>query len=246
MSCFFELPKDVRDIMYLYVIESPIITNLPASTDALQESHIIYPHEFPTPVCSHLFLVCHQVNSEVTTLITHNNKGYQYKLDCMIQGCTIWPIWVEFPTPPKHVQNFEVSIHILSYTSGVFREVGEPGLLWKPLFQLLNQFFHHGPQFFYNGKLKYSMQVNTMSINMTMDGISDKWTKLEIPDTACRFLGNIVEFGFLCGKVGKLTLCANGEVQNEWKIDEVAPVIQQHQQRIDDWVEYGYVWGPTP
>lgn len=137
-------------------------------------------------------LVCnHQMNFEVRELLARydtSQHGLDCKLDLMIRGAHVWPTWTLLPGPINHIRNLEVEMRIFDdYNGSQFLVDGGSGSIFRPLFHLLSDLFHHGPQFVYRGPFERQLHVDTMQFTIDVsksstedDSIQLVWLKLRM------------------------------------------------------------------
>ncbi len=255
------LPREIRDEIYLIVLQSPSEPPHSPSTAGPRFAGfgVFHPVDvYPQYACQSLQACNHQMNTEVHDLLARHDttkRGLNFKLDLMIQAYGIWPTWTLLPGPITHIRNLEVEMRVFREDrGGQFEGDGGPGLIFRPLFHLLSGFFHHGPQFLYKGPFERQFHANTMVFTIC-DGeileevISDDATKVRC--LPCVFsirhrivrsvwlkLRLIASQGTLLGKVSKLKLRTDEEV-NEFPI----PDRKLAQETVDYWDRYGYHWG---
>ena len=92
-----------------------------------------------------------QIKDEVKDLLARYDTAQQkfdLKLDIMNSECAFWPTRVTCPGPVSQIGDLQADLRIFDFMyggAGNFWGEGGPGLIFLPLFQLLNGFFHRGP-----------------------------------------------------------------------------------------------------
>jgi len=184
------LPREIRNNVYWGLLELPNET--PISPDAagprfstVRERgsswgpRILYPLDTRPNMAYAGLLQCNrQLRAECLEVwrLRHTSKGQTHRLDCMSKGQTLWPTWILFPGPQHTMQRLEMDFRLCGVGSGIgyFGGDGSPGRAFRPLFELLNRFVHHGPQFIYAQPLQNNIRLERLMINiLPMDRMKD-------------------------------------------------------------------------
>ena len=110
------------------------------------------------------------MNIEVRELfdLQQRDQPLIHRLDCVLQDLTLFPNWVMLPTPPQTMQHLEMDLRLFDVDPGPAFLWGDggPGMMFEPLFELLNRFVHHGYHFFYTQPFEHRIQLESLTINM--------------------------------------------------------------------------------
>ena len=258
------VPVEIRDAIYLDVVQTPC--SLP--DDLLKNRYrrefsfnpaIMYPCSPPSYVA--LLRTCRQVNVELSQLLQTAGKksALRHRLDCLFrrEDGTLWPTWTLFPALPQFMSHLEVDLRLvdLYYGGGPFYGCGGPGLVFKPLFELLNRFIHHGPGFFYAGPLQYPIHLQSLVINIIYedripkeefhrkygfhvdDGRVTKERHRIFRSFSCE-ISRVTSSGVLTGMINQLGV-RWGEQGNYYPTSHLTP-----SNKVDEeWERWGFHWG---
>ncbi|MCJ1456920.1 hypothetical protein MMC28_007286 [Mycoblastus sanguinarius] len=230
------LPREIRDLIYISVLQSP--NDPPSSPQSTGPRITKHYHRIQYPVPSRpqnasagLVGCNRQIRSEIREVIQRKAAILDCKLDFMIRDLDVWPTWVLFPGPTKRIRKWDVNIRVFDAAESADQFCGSsgPALLFAPLLKLLNEFFHHGPQFFYKEPLNAAIHVDTLYVTISLDKseADSPWDLLvqkRIFANVSTELSDIASKGALTGKVDTIRLftCMDGrEVCKEIEVGNV-------------------------
>ncbi|MCJ1404195.1 hypothetical protein MMC11_007420 [Xylographa trunciseda] len=176
MAGFLNLARELRDLIYLVVLQAEIAPPSSSTESGPRRNniegfmHTIQPVLVNSKV---LLLVNHQVHDEVQEAIRVLKKSgeLRYKLDCMLVGeAQIYPTWLSIPVFSTRVSKVEVS----------FRSIGNCGLrspesrlascgydtIAQRMYTLLRKFLKEGPDFRAGAGGGYMMTVDELILNI--------------------------------------------------------------------------------
>lgn len=265
----FNLPREIRDEIYLAVLQSP--SDPPSEPENVgprfagfgsepeRQKGVFYPTDvYPRYACQSLQACNRQMNTEVRQVLARYDvadRGLDFKLDLMIQDCDIWPTWTILPGPIAHIRNLEVNMRIFHDCRGSqFGGDGGPGAIFRPLFHLLSGLFHHGPQFIYKGPFERQLRADTMVFTIcrseSLTGQIDE-DAMEARSLPCvlSMRHRIVQSVWL-----KLRMIASHglllgrvsklKLNTDEDVKEIqVPDTKMAQGTVDYWDGYGYHWG---
>lgn len=257
------IPREIRDEIYLQVLQSARPSSPPTSPAAAgprteecihrawSNRSLFYPNiQSPYGLWSPMLLTNRQTNAEIRDLIAsaeflHRQQAFPFKLDCMVEGFSIWPTWTLFPALVARMGVLEVDLRFLDakLNSCLFYGDGGPGLLFRPLFRLLNGLFLNGPQFLERDTTGGLLHLELLVVNVVLppfapdDNISpDNWAY------ALGFLKGsmhqIAISGALSGRIGRMRIC-DGKEDRDIEIAE----IEFPEELANYWARYGFEWG---
>ncbi|KAL8701885.1 MAG: hypothetical protein Q9201_004671 [Fulgogasparrea decipioides] len=187
--------------------------------------------------------------SEVMAREKHS-RTFTHRLECALKKNALQPTWTLFPGPPQLMRRVEVDFILINLrrNRGFFWGAGGPGLVFKPLFELLNRFIHHGYQFFYTGPLQYEIHLESLVINMEWGNHNQDEDEIPLDDIpksrerAFHFivghLKDVARMGLLTGKIDRIGV-RYGEMQEIVCTDTFEPF-----DRVSaEWEKYGFHWG---
>ncbi|MCJ1462864.1 hypothetical protein MMC07_001467 [Pseudocyphellaria aurata] len=194
---FFDLPKELRDRIYTFILDSKIKPIRP-SRDAIkaynqiraaERAYAIQPHDIAS---FGLLYACRQSRYEMSHAIARQcgtEEDITYELDCLVYRGSIIPTWTALPAPPCHLRHMVVKIRGSDCTNGP--------LLAPCLLQLVTQFFERD----------YTWWGQYCNIPLIVDNLT-----IHIPssdDTACaKFLKELASVGSLWKKVRRVRLAS--------------------------------------
>lgn len=175
------LPREIRNAIYIAAIHTP--RDPPDSPD---EAGSRYKKEFtniwnravyyptgPSSWPSHVSLIlCNrQVRSEILEILNRESRRLTCQLDCMLKQRALWPTWISYPGLPQTIDHLEMNLRLFDVGDGgtLFWGSGGPGVMFAPLFSMLNHFIHHGPQFIYTGPRRHVPRLETLMINISYE-----------------------------------------------------------------------------
>lgn len=170
------------------------------------------------------------------------------KLDCMVKDYAVWPTWISPLYPESQsIGNLDVDLRLFDVGNGggQFWGDGGVGLIFKPLFQLLNGFFHHGPRFFgsksKNGVPGRNIHVNTLCMTLIHERPGERYNPLYDQKRICGSCWSalllVADSGLLLGKVKMLQLCWGDEIR------EVEVKGTGEGRNVAEWDRYEFHWG---
>ncbi|KAL8684827.1 MAG: hypothetical protein Q9218_008118 [Villophora microphyllina] len=258
LSTFLNLPREIRDNIYLSVLHTPLSPTCQTHfiRSAKHRPGIAYPSTTHTP-CLSLLLCSHQIRSETLHVLAIqqrvNSDKVIHRLDCTVRYLILHPSWTLFPAPPTDMKHLEVDLRFFNveHVGGLFWGCGGPSMIFKPLFELLNRFVHHGYQFFCSPSLSSQPHLESLIINLTWvneDNFDYKIPMrriLESREQAFKFvsshLGQIVRMGLLTGKVERIG-ARYGDMED---IEETAG-FEAGSEVGKEWNQWGFHWGVDP
>lgn len=260
------IPREIRDEIYLQVLQSARPSSPPTSPAAAgprteecihrawSNRSLFYPNiQSPYGLWSPMLLTNRQTNAEIRDLIAsaeflHRQQAFPFKLDCMVEGFSIWPTWTLFPALVARMGVLEVDLRFLDakLNSCLFYGDGGPGLLFRPLFRLLNGLFLNGPQFLERdttgGLLHLELLVVNVvlppSVDLAQDGNDDLGSWPYALDSLKSKIQQIAESGALSGRVGRMRIY-DGKEDHDIEIAEK----DFPEETANYWAEYGFEWG---
>lgn len=249
------LPREVRNEIYDLLFQSS--NHRPVSPEeAGPRFKNIRVHYSLDPQCpanyAPLLHCSRQLRSEVLELLESKQDGV-YGLDCMLKGDSVWPTWVTFPGLARNMRHIEMDLRLFGIRDGCrqFWGDGGPGMAFTPLFQLLNRFIHHGPQFYYKGPLDYKVQLESLLINLIFvkrnqdkDTASEKdrdwYRKRHLFGVAAR-MNYVAQMGLLTGRISNITIRYK-DLESVTETENFEP--QEHVPK--EWDDHGYHWAVEP
>lgn len=201
MGSLLNLPREIRDLIYLLILVSE---RPPPSLWAVRHERefsrreaegrpgdlnrgIYYPLQPFIPATHGLVLACRQTHAEVrdTIALLKDTTPLRYKVDCMLdhEFC-IYPTWLSIPYLSPCVDTVDVDIR---HFGAFFTEkpghrffTGSLKIMRYQLLWGLNRFLVHGPNFL-GPKTSSKLQVRTININIVSTPERDD---LEIPESS--------------------------------------------------------------
>ncbi|CAF9907341.1 MAG: hypothetical protein HETSPECPRED_007104 [Heterodermia speciosa] len=257
------LPREIRDAIYLATIHTP--RDPPDSPDeagprfksgcATMWNRTVYYPIGPSSWPSHVSLIlCNrQVRSETLEILNRESSRLTCRLDCMQRSIDLWPTWISYPGLPQTIDHLEMNLRLFNVYrgTGLFGGDGGPGLIFAPLFALLNRFIHHGPQFMYTGPLRHPPRLETLMINISYEGrtkfdheLSDHERtphRLNIFRVIAGMLYRVAGKGLLVGKIQRIGV--------RWEDHESVfetGTFEPSEEVDEEWNQYGFHWGCDP
>ena len=160
---FLDLPREIRDRVYLFVLTSRhCAPKSPKEDRSLwQKSRqgrmgkMWYRKVVSNFTCAGLLACNRQMSREMIEAIERHNamegEGVRYHMDCIVTGDgTLWPAWTGLPAPLKYLKIVELDLRIYhdEVSSYGIRWAGDggPGPIVSNLLWLLGHFLTWGPQ----------------------------------------------------------------------------------------------------
>lgn len=152
---FLQLPREIRDNVYEYVVESN--AEPPKSPKDLTLSDrcefegiwgqnagtMVQKNSLAKVTCHGLLFSNRQVSEELRHILSYN--GTTGKLDCMAVDLRLWATWTLLPLTLEYLQ---VNFRIFNCVSIQWCGDGGRGLVAQHLLGLVGGFFEFGPRFF--------------------------------------------------------------------------------------------------
>ncbi|KAK6344382.1 hypothetical protein TWF696_008019 [Orbilia brochopaga] len=173
-------------------------------------------------------------------------------------GVPMLPTWYHLLLPPPFyakIRRIDIELRIIGQDndcSGFTGAVRVP-LAFYSLFSILNDFIHHGPQFYYDDALLDTdlPRIEQLNVGVSLWNLSGS----EYTETRHKNLDNVsrsfyswvwlmAEVGYLFGRIGEIVVYFPGKkkrvfpVRKRWDGDTV------YLEEI--WEAYGFNWGPKP
>ncbi|KAF3937123.1 hypothetical protein ABW19_dt0203937 [Dactylella cylindrospora] len=182
-----DLPREIRDMVYSFHYDECLFSNHSASAattrrsgktmsafDQLNTCVVSIPAHYPEYPLLAIFQVSRQIRLEFLDLLRYKQsvgQGLRYRIKITGRCRMKDPVrasatWEVLPVPPIEPYNqffdeLDVRFHATKYESGIgwayLRTFRKPGFASYYLFGFLNEFFNHGPQFFYDPILNGSL-----------------------------------------------------------------------------------------
>ena len=157
-TSFSSLPREVRDEIYLAVLQTPSPPP-PSPHDAGLRSpkyhcrHVIYLTAPPfRHACQDLLACNHQINAELQEVFARHDRPWlhdlDFKLDLMIKGYEMWPTWTLIPGPVSRIRDLEVEVRMFDgFCEDGLRCEHRRTEIFEVLLDLLHHFSFFGPHF---------------------------------------------------------------------------------------------------
>ena len=260
---FLSLPQELRNAIYIATIHTP--RDPPDSPDeagsryrkackSLWNRAVYYPIS-PSSWPSHISLVlCNrQVRSEILEILNHERRRLTCRLDCMFKLHALWPTWISYPGLPQNIDHLEMNFRLFDvyHGGGLFWGDGGPGVMFAPLFSMLNHFIHHGPQFIYTGPVRREPRLETLMINISYEDRTksehelsdDKRANIrrKIFNNVARNVEMVARKGVLVGKIERI-----GVRWEDFEFTVETGSYQRTEGVGEEWERYGFHWGCDP
>jgi len=225
---------------------------------SISDRPVYYPSTYPKYPLLPMIQVCRQIRDEFFWLVSH--RPSVYKLEILSPGNKHFPTWLRLPLPLS-IYDYKLDTLDVTYilqdvrrSSGYFTASDGPGSATYGLFRLFSDFFHHGPQWYFDSQLSrpdtYKPFVSTLIINMEFEysGLSCSGnvghTRNELHRgrmfrALCFWIKRIDLVGYFCGNVGRV-LVRYGDESEEVVVNQdrdMAGFVDE------DWERYGFTWG---
>ena len=256
------LPREIRNAIYLAKIHTP--RDPPDSPDRAGprlekcdtewDRAVHYPIG-PSSWPSHVSLIqCNrQVRSETLEILNGERRRLTCRLDCMLKGLALWPTWISYPGLAHTIDHLEMNFRLFDVRDGgyLFWGDGGPGVMFAPLFWMLNHFVHHGPQFIYTGPLRHTPRLRTLMINISYEDRTRPEYELShhqktidrdrIARMVAGMVERVAEKGVLVGKIERIGV--------RWEDHESivnTGTFEPSEEVGEEWERYGFHWGCDP
>lgn len=188
-SALLDLPRELRDIIYAYFLEAhrpsppsppfsgPRIFRLAEDENGqpIPQKDIAYPVSIPRTNIHALLHTNRSIRSEILELVDKRNQSHAYlpaELDLMVTGYVLYPLWTRLPCLPSGTAtSLDLTVNMRVFSAEAFRANDgwprQPGVAFRCLLTLLNQFLTCGPAFARLPPLQRdsSREVHTPSID---------------------------------------------------------------------------------
>jgi len=194
MCLFLQLPRELRNEIYNYVLSAEIPPPPPhpeynSCTDwSGKGSHLKLDPKPPRIQSLPLLHTCHQLHAEVLDLLHRNQQHHTtYKLDCLIEDeQSIYPFWTLLPalptSIPAHFATLSIKIRLSGLISSLssFRipspwersEDGSPGPLAWSFLALLQRILQRGPHVISAPKPDRGIRIGELRVEVDSQGVS--------------------------------------------------------------------------
>jgi hypothetical protein len=189
-SPFLKLPRELRDMVYVYFLEAH--TSAPPSPsfagprifrldrvheDAalIPQKDIAYPISIPQSNVHALLQVSRAIRSEVLELADKRNQRSSQtlpaELDIMATGYILYPLWTRLPTLASGTAALSVTVNVRIFSPEAFRTRHGPpqlpGSAFYAFLTLLNQFVTCGPAFTsLGGCIELFPPIDTLTVRL--------------------------------------------------------------------------------
>ena len=189
---FMDLPREIRDEIYLAVLQTPAPPPAsPEDAGPQDRGYDIHLHTemfwYVYPVCprfryaSQNLLGCnHQINSEVREILARHDKpgvrGLDFKLDVLVHHGELMPTdiyhhggivptWALVPGPVSHARNLEIDMRMLGrcYKDALRDRIGR-WAIFEVVLELLSRVFQFGPPLFGECLTDNELRVETVTL----------------------------------------------------------------------------------
>ena len=169
---------------------------------------------------------------------------------------SFWPLWTSIPVPWRYIRILEVDLKLDKEFMRCMSHPGQ-GLMFLPLFALLNQFIYHGPSFFrsYNGVAclpPSGLRLERLQINLLTHSYLEiqDYGHTRLPST----VPSTIDFMLIFNTLTKFLnhACMSGYLHPTAERLKVVCGQQSYEYLVfpmgtwSAWVFEGYEWGPTP
>ena len=144
-SHFLALPRELRDNVYLLLLEDqrpPPEDPSDAGERDIYSSTTYFEQRSPKPSLLQLKLCSHQINAEITELITKNDDELDdlAELDIMVKGSAIYPSWTYLPLSRRLNPQINISLRLFESWEGGFNTS-----VYRSLWSFFNHLVFNGP-----------------------------------------------------------------------------------------------------
>ena len=257
---FLRLPRELRDCIYAYVLQSKAEPPISPEDPTLSDRHdfdeaygrkrgiMFEKSSLAYFTCCGLLCADRQISKEMHDIISRNGNIWQ--LDCMIQDHRLWPTWLSLPASPKYLRRVEVNLRAFSFKRSQWGSDGGPGEMVVLLLRLLGGFFEYGPRFL-GRPLESPLHLESLVVSLVavpaIPGRNEDsrpvWGHPAL-ELMCRIfalqLKKIQSSGLLYGRVKMLKLRCEGRLDKEWAITDQG---EHATWSAREWAPYGWVPG---
>lgn len=263
------LPRELRNEIYSYLLETfPL--ELPVDLfNSLRRKwrdgpdgvvrDILYPIPGPKAASLSLLLCNRQIAAEIREAAEqrYKSKRLTTELDICVRGYIVSPTWtfLVMPVPDEATLDVKVELRIVS-TEGLARNDGwprQPGVIFRSLLTLLDQFVHNGPLF-----VAREDQASDCRSHRTIDNLliiisfCDNYTQATHARTKgeiVHMLGRLARRGDMRQYVRKITArwwWPEKEVYDErfWDVLDEFEADLHNSYSAEQWDEAGFYFGP--
>lgn len=269
-SLLLNLPRELRDMIYVYFLEArrPAPPSPPfagprtfrVGDEDVPLRDIAYPISLPPSHITSLLQTNRSVRSEVLELVDKRNdssRSLPAELDLMATGYVLYPLWTRLPTIPNKNASLEVTVNLRIFSPEAFRSNDgwprQPGVAFRSLLTLLNQFTRCGPAFTWlPGPVKPIASVETLTIRLSnYDIYTPRMFPPAVYETVrmCKALARRVDAGTWLGKIRVVVEDPEhrtpGFEGREW-LFKVAEECSEDGllERVSDWEDMGFFLEP--
>lgn len=164
LSILFVLPRELRDLIYSYLLDahrrsppSPPFSGiriLRKSGDGTNLKDVSYSVRLPHSKLDGIISSCHAIRHELFDLAAKRNasgRPLSAELDVMAKGYVFYPTWTRLPLLLSRDTPIGLDVRLRIFSPEAFRENDgwprQPGVGFRSLLTLLNQFLFCGPAF---------------------------------------------------------------------------------------------------
>ncbi|MCJ1382656.1 hypothetical protein MMC17_005769 [Xylographa soralifera] len=266
-SCFLELPREIRDEIYQYLLE-PEDEPPQSAKHAFRDRHfpikhprfvdphfanmqrslvprIIYQNKLPLigyTACLGLARTNKQLHNEISQLTASRTSRPEssYKID-IIMDRRCYPTWTSLPTSPRNVRYVDVNLRIFC-TKNWFGDRG-PGHHFQDLLRLLTRFLRNGPLFMRKERVQPDIKLESITVYVTdrvdLKARTARWNPSfhDVCQRLIFWVNRLTSSGALHQRMDVVRLCLPGGM-------EVCPVVDECDVSAcfqkKDWASYGW------
>ncbi|KAK6541998.1 hypothetical protein TWF694_007770 [Orbilia ellipsospora] len=267
------LPREIRDTIYSFVCQPdntnpsvPKCNNTKRIAVYRDDNRFLYPNKYPHYILLSLVQTCKFLRDEVLDYFIHlhhsNSNSLAYKLEIAVFPFAfqtpLLPTFTHLLLPPTFydtIPRLDVDLRILTHDT--FDDAVMPFATSNihghyTLLQVLSDYFHHGPQLYYDSKL-VSIQkpiVEELKLNISIWRTTDRESYDEIRDERLERAGtglegwasDLIESERFLGFVDKVVV--EGSKREEFLVRRQDSFFFQPPSR--PWDYHRIKWGATP
>ena len=247
-SRLLSLPREIRDQIIILALESleppprspgAVVTRSRIAKDTSRYGSVQYPVHFQQAFAS-LTQCNRQLRGELHELFhfQRHDESLTCRLDCMCDLRTLWPTWTCCPGPLQNMRHLEMDFRLfgVAYEDGLFAGNGGPGRMFRPLFELLNRFVHHGYRFFSSSSSGHNLHLQTLIIKLISAEGCEEEDLERIYGSIARRLFQVAASGLLTGKIETIGVRYRSR-ESTTNTNEYEPSCT-----VAEWASWGFHW----